>query len=185
MAGIIAAAQAAPAAPAPTAAAPAGPSSNISDPLLNKTKIGIEAKVGAAIKDQFLRIEIAGLALLTHGDMPQMVLQKIKSNPDTVGVISDGVANVVAMVFNQVESKIPQPQRAQFTSGFIAAAPAAGIAIMCQALDMAEQGTQIKVTPDLIAACTKATGDKVLAKLHISPARVQQAVAAGKQAKGA
>jgi hypothetical protein len=186
MAGIIAGAAAAPqaAAPAPTGA-PAGPSSNIVDPMLNKTKMAVEAKVGQQIKQTFMQIEMAGLALVTQGQMPSLILKKIQGNPDVAGVVSDGVANVIAMIYNEVSGKMQPDQSKAFAPQFLAAAPAASVAIMCQVLDMAEQALKIQMTPDLIAKTTQATTTKVLTKLHVSQDQIQQAIAAGNQQKGA
>lgn len=181
MAGIINSAVQNAALPSPSPAA----SSGMGDPLLQKTKTGVETKVSPAIRQQFLRIENAGLALITQGDMPQRVLQKIQGNPDVADAVSDGVANTLALVYNEVSSKMPAAQKKDFDTSFLAAAPTASIAIMCQVLDMAEQALKIKVTPDLIAQCTQQTTTKVLLKLHVSQDQIQQAINAGRQKKGA
>jgi predicted nuclease of predicted toxin-antitoxin system len=79
-----------------------------------------------------------------------------------------------------------QPDQSKaFAPQFLAAAPAASVAIMCQVLDMAEQALKIQMTPDLIAKTTQATTTKVLTKLHVSQDQIQQAIAAGNQQKGA
>lgn len=178
MAGIISNAM------APAQAAPQV-STNITNPILKNAKEGIEQKVKPAIKDQMLRIENAGLALLSSGKMPQLVLQKLKSSNDTAGVVSDGVANMIAVIYNQVSPKIPQDQLPKFNTTFVASAPAASVALMCQVLDMAEKALSLQITPQLVAQCTQKTGKKALAKLHIGDQQIQQAVSAGKQATGA
>jgi hypothetical protein len=154
---------------------------NIADPILKKTKIGVEGKISPAIKSQFISIENAGLALLANGNMPKLVLQKIQSSSDLVGTVSDGVANLIATIYNQVAQKM-QGNKQQFDSQFVAAAPSAGISLMCQVLDMAERALGIKVTQDLVAQCSQATAQKILGKFHITNDQIQQAVAAGKRA---
>lgn len=187
MAGIISSGMQAPdttqanAAYAPTTAA----STNIADPLLKKTKMGVEAKINPRIKSQFLSIENAGLALMSSGNMPKLIMQKIQSNPDVATVVSDGVANMIAMIYNHVIPTIPKPGAQQFNSLFVAAAPSAAIALMCQVLDMAEQALHTQVGQQLVAQCAKETAQKVLGKLHIGNGQIQQAVAAGKANQGA
>lgn len=172
MAGIIAAAR--------QNSAPTG-NTNIADPILKKAKLAIESKISQNIKSQFISIENAGLALLSNGNMPKLVLQKIQSSQDLVGTVSDGVANMIAMVYNQVSPKM-QANIQQFNAQFVAAAPSAGISLMCQVLDMAERAVGAKITPQLVAQCSQMTAKKVLAKLHISDQQIQQAVASAKGA---
>lgn len=172
--------QSAPAAPAQSAA-----SSAIADPILSKTKASVEAKVSPQIKKQFLSIENAGLAILSHGDMPKMVLQKIQSNPDVTAVVSDGVANLISMIYNQVAPKVAQEKLQEFNASFVAAVPSASVALMCQVLDMAAQALHTQITQQLVAACTQQTAQKVLGKFHIGNQQIQQAVAAGQARQGA
>jgi len=153
---------------------------NIADPILKKTKLGIEGKISPAIKSQFISIENAGLALLSNGNMPKLVMQKIQSSSDLVGTVSDGVANLIATIYNQVAQKMQGNQ--QFNNQFVAAAPSAGIALMCQVLDMAERALGVKITQDLVAQCSQQTAQKILGKFHITNSQIQQAVAAGKGA---
>jgi hypothetical protein len=165
----------------PNAAPSAAPTTNIADPILKKTKLGIEAKIGPQIKKQFLSIENAGLALLSSGNMMKLALQKIQGSQDLAGTVSDGVANIIATIYNQVAPKMQGNQ--QFNDLFVAAAPSAGISLMCQVLDMAKQALNINITQQLVAQCSQATAQKVLAKFHITNQQIQQAVAAGKQAQ--
>jgi hypothetical protein len=98
-------------------------------------------------------------------------------------VVSDGVANMIAMIYNQVSPKIPQQGLPKFNALFVAAAPSAAIALMCQVMDMAEQALHVQINEQLVAQCSQQTAKKVLAKLHIGDQQVQQAVQAGKAAQ--
>lgn len=172
-------------APQPAATSDSGAQTAIADPILKKTKQSVEAKISPQLRKTFLAIENSGLELLSAGTMPQMVLKKLQSSPDVVGVVSDGVANVIATVFNSITKQMPPQQQQQFGATFLPAAGPASVALMCQVLDIAKEKLGLQITQDLVAKCTQATTQKVLAKFKVNNQQIQQVVEAGRQQGGA
>ncbi len=157
----------------------------IRDPILQKIKTDAETHIDPKYKQTYLGIEVAGCNIMFNEKMSKLVLQKLKSNPDISATVSAGVANVIGMVFNHVTEKMAPPQKKQFAESFVPSVGTAAIALMCQVLDLAEQTIGIKITPDIAATCSQATGAAALAKFGINDAKIHQVVTAGQQGQGA
>lgn len=182
MAGLISGAMAptpaaAPAAPqAPAAAPPSNPASKLQNPLLQQVESGIEAKVSPQAKQMYLSIVVATMKLAFDASTHPMLIKGLKSSPDMVKNVSLICAGMVGMVYKQSKQK---------PEAFVPGAVLASITLMCQILQFAEQSKMIQLTPDVVAHCTAATTNAVLAKFGIDKAKVRQAVDSGKAQQAA
>lgn len=189
MAGLISGAMAptpaaAPVAPpaAPPAVPTANPGSKLSNPLLQQVESGIETKVPPQSKQMYLSIVVATMKLAFDAKTHPLLIKGLKSSPDMVKNISLICAGMVGMVYKESKQK---------PEAFIPGAVLAAMTLMCQILQFAEQSRMIEITPEVVADCTAATTEAVLAKFGIDKSKVKQAVDAGKakqqgpQAQGA
>jgi hypothetical protein len=173
-------AQAAPAAaPAPAPAAGQQPQQQggaadqqLDDPLLIQTEKSIEQSVPPEHKQMFDSIVLAGMNVMFSKETASLMEQQLDEGGDIVSNVSDGVAKLIMIVFN--ESK-------QDVNAFMPASVLAAVVLMCQALDYAEQTRGAQVTPEIVAQCTKQTQLKVLKTFGVSEEQVNQVAASGMQ----
>lgn len=152
----------------------------ISDPMLRQIERGIDQKVPPQLRKQYLATLVAGMKIIYHSEMNQRITDKIKNTLDLKKDISEGVANIVAMIFNEVSKTMDDTTK----SNFVAAAMPAGVSLMCQLLDYSEKITGNQVTKEMTAEVAQATSVTLMRKFGIDEARVKQAIEAG-QKKGA
>jgi hypothetical protein len=186
MAGLIAGATAPTPAAAPVApaAAPTGanPGSKLKNPLLQQVESGIEAKVSPQTKQMYLSIVVATMKLAFDAKTHPLLIKGLKSSPDMTKNIALICAGMIGMVYKESKQK---------PEAFVPGAVLAAMTLMCQILQFAEQSRMIEITPEVVADCTAATTEAVLAKFGIDKGKVKQAVDAGKakqqgpQAQGA
>lgn len=175
MAGLISGATA----PTPPAAAPAAganPGSKLKNPLLQQVEDGIEAKVTPQTKQMYLSIVVATMKLAFDAKTHPRLVQGLKYSPDMTKNISMICAGMIGTVFSESKQK-PEV--------FVPGAMLAAMTLMCQILQFAEQSRMIEITPEVVADCTAATTQAVLAKFGIDKAKMKQAVDAGKSKQGA
>ena len=183
MAGLMNTPTAAPAAPMqtqPATAAPVQASANSmpssSDPILKQIQDGIDAKVAPNLKRDYLAVIVAGMKIITDPKASARIVQKLRTTQNLPQDVSQGVANIMAVIANSSNGNINVP-----------AAMPASIVLMCQVLDLAEKTAGLQLTPDLAAQCTKATADAVLEKFGATDQKVHAVVqsAQAQQNKGA
>lgn len=166
-----------PAAPAmPPAVPSANPGSKLKNPLLQQVESGIEAKVSPQTKQMYLSIVVATMKLAFDAKTHPLLVKGIKSSPDITKNIALICAGMIGMVYKESKQK-PEV--------FVPGAVLAAMTLMCQILQFAEQSRMIEITPEVVADCTAATTEAVLAKFGIDKAKVKQAVDAGKAKQGA
>lgn len=151
-------------------------SDSLNDPLLKQVEDGIEKAVPPEHQKMYQSIMVAGMNVMFSKETSQLLDQQLAVSNDIVTNISDGIAKLIMIIFN--ESK-------QSVDDFAPAMGLASISLMAQALDYAEQAKGIKVDEQIIADCTKATMQKVLARFGIQQNQVDQVIAAGQQQNSA
>lgn len=192
MAGLLnspmaAAGQPAPAAMATPQQAPAqgmSPPSqtSLADPILQKIETGIQSKIAPQAKSMFISCVNAGMSAMFGPQTGKMVIAKLNSSQNLTADIPTGVANIFAMIYNEVGPKLQQQQRQQI---FIPAMLAAAAVLACHALDTAEKLGRIKVTPQIAGQVIHDSAMACLAKLKIGPQQIQQATQQGQSPNAA
>lgn len=145
--------------------------------ILAKIQSGVEGKVQGEIRKHYLALTVAGMKIMFSESTGQRIMQKLKSSENIVSDVSQGVANIIATIFNEVGSKMSPEQQGQL----MAAAMPASIVLMCQALDAWQKITGQEVTNELAAECASATSKAMLTKFKITPDQIRDAVAQGQQ----
>lgn len=175
--------QSQPASPMPQAAQ--GTSTSLSDPILQKIEAGIETKIPPQMKANYLSSVNAGMAAMFGQGNGQKLAQKFKSSQNINADITSGIANVFAVILNQIMSKIPPQQQKQFAQTFLPALLSASATLTCHALDTAEKVGALKVTPQLAAQAIHDSALACLQKLGVGPSQIKQMASNGKQAQAA
>lgn len=161
---------------APQQELPAGEQQQLDDPILKQIESNIDQQVPPEYKQMYESIVLAGMHVMFSKDTSDLIEQQLQSSNDPVEAVSDGIAKLIMIVFNNAK---------QDPNQFIPAAGLASITLMAHALDYTEQTGRVKVTDQLAADATKATTQKVLQGFGITPDKVNQVVAAGQQQGGA
>lgn len=148
--------------------------------ILTEIQRGVEEKVSPQIRKSYMALTVTGMKIMFSESTGKRIMQKLQSSKDIVSDVSQGVANILAMVFNDVSQRMPQDQKEQL----MAATMPASIMLMAQALDTWEKLTGETVTSELAAQCSSATTKAIMAKFEITPEKARQAVTRGQQPKG-
>lgn len=154
-----------------TSADQAGAAS-LDDPLLKQAETSIEQAVPAEHRTMYESIVVAGMNVMFSPQTTHLMEQQLSMGGDLATNVSDGVAKLIMIVFN--ESK-------QDPNAFAPAAVLAAVTLLCQALDYAEQAHDAQVTPEMLAQATKMTQMKVLKSFGVTEDQVNQVAAAGAQ----
>lgn len=129
------------------------------DPLLRQAQAGIEAKIPAELKPEYLRIIIAGLKVMFMPQTEHLMAEKFKAaGNNLVPAVADGISDLMLIIYKQSGRRASIP----------AMAPAA-VVLMFHALDFAEQALHVQVTKDMIAECTQATIGAFFRKFRLNP----------------
>lgn len=148
-----------------------GAGEQIDDPILKQIEQNIEQQVPPELRNGYNSIMLAGMDIMFSKETANLMNQQIESNPDIVQAVSEGIANLMMLIYSESQGKMEIP-----------AAGLASIALMAQALDYWEKAYGGTVTPEIVNEATKATMAKTLEKFGITQDQVQQVIAAGEQA---
>ncbi len=151
------------------------PDKQLDDPLLIQTEQAIEQSVPPEHRQMFDSIVLAGMNVMFSKETSSLMEQQLDEGGDLASNVSDGVAKLIMIVFNESKQDI---------NSFMPASVLAAVVLMCQALDYAEQTRGAQVTPEVVAMCTKQTQLKVLKTFGVSEEQVNQVAAAGMQQMG-
>jgi hypothetical protein len=141
------------------------------NPILEKIIAGIEEHVKPENKRAYDNTVLAGKKILfdpkTHSHM--QLIANPESQKDPVGTISNGVAGLIWIMYRESKnSMLPEVMIM------------AGITLMCDVLDFAERGLNIKIDNQMVAATTKGLTDSLFSKLKITPEQMREAVKKGR-----
>jgi hypothetical protein len=139
--------------------------------MLIQIQKNIESKVSKENKERFNKTVLAAETYMfdakTHQNM------ELVKNPDSqsnlVETVSKGVSGLMWLIYQQ--SKKSLPAEVLIFAGTVA---------ICKALDFAERGLKLPLTPEIIAQTTQRTTDKLFGLMGISQEQLRKAIAQGK-----
>lgn len=145
------------------------------DTLLEQTASKITESVPKQYKKGYSQTVAAGMKLMfadqTFGEVKQY-LDGITGPQDVPQIVAHGITKAMSILMNESKGRLQTES-----------AGAAAQQLMVHALDYVEQGKQIQITPDILAATTKATVQGTMHLLQqysgLTPEQFQQ-VAQGK-----
>jgi hypothetical protein len=153
----------------------------ISDPILRQIESGIDKKVPPQLRSNYTSIIVASMKIIYSSEASKRIADKLRSSQDVQADVSQGTANIIAMVYNEVSKNMDDKAKVNF----INASMPACISLMCQLLDFAEKLGAIEVTKDIAAEVSIATSKEMLKKFGITDEMVDNAVAQGQNKGGA
>lgn len=143
------------------------------NPILVKIQTEIEAKVSPENKKAFEKANIAVEQIMfspkTHANM-QLVKRPEMARKDIVGTVSKGVSGLMWLLY--VQSKKTMKPEILVMSGIIA---------ITKALDFAERGLGIPITPEQIAKTTKICMETLFEKMGVTPDKLAEVIANGRK----
>lgn len=132
----------------------------------------IDEKVSKENRKTFDRTVLAAETLMfspdTHANMELVRNPASRDNPVTT--ISKGVSGLMWLLY--VQSKRSIPMESLIYAGTIA---------ICKALDFAERGLKIEITPEIISATVQKTSERLFEKMGVTPEQLREAIANGKK----
>ena len=156
------------------ATADATPSAQASqmDPMLARIVAGMRAKVPTELATAYQQVIVAGMKVMYSPNTRHLLIERLSVPGPLYTKVAHGIADLLLVIYKESNRKMSIP-----------AAIMASTELMCQALDMAAKAQSLKLTPDIVAACTHATASACLQKFGIGPAAIQNAIASGRQAQ--
>lgn len=147
----------------------------LDDPLLKQAEQQIDASVPDEHRKMYESIVVAGMNVMFSPQTAQLIEQQLAEGGDLANNVSDGVAKLIMIVFNESGQDINQ---------FAPAAVLAAVVLMTQALDYAQEAHGAQITPEVVGACTKQTQIKVCKTFGITEEQINQVAQAGMQQQG-
>lgn len=141
--------------------------------LLQQTQAGILAKVDPRLRPVVQKLVNAGHQVMFSKETRHLMTAQLKGKPDDPEVIGAGVAKLLGILYHQSKKTAP-----------VQALIPAGMVLMCDGLQFLEDAGAVKVTPELLAQCTQATGSAILQLLGVKPEQVQQAISQAQATHG-
>ena len=142
------------------------------NPLLEKIKTDVTAKVIPENKDEFERVTAAAKKIMfdkkTHANMELVRNPASRKNP--VETVSKGVAGLMWLMYQQSKQTM-KPHVMVFV----------GIIVMCEAFDFAERGLGLQLTNDMVARTAEQLAVELFKKLGIDQQTLQNHIIKGKQ----
>ncbi|MDO8547877.1 MAG: hypothetical protein Q7R68_11040 [Nitrospirales bacterium] len=143
----------------------------IQDPILRQIKSGIEAKIPADMKRDYLAVVTAGLKLMysdeTHHFM-QEFLDGVKAKGEDPKAIAQGIVKLATVIQN--ESKRPEIIPAIFPAALV---------LMCYALEDLEKAHGVDFSKEQVSEITKLVMFQLMKVYKIDPKQIHQAVQTG------
>lgn len=141
--------------------------------MLDPNQIRASMKIPPQLKEAYLRIVSAGMKVMFSDKTSGMMVQQLKSSPDMVKNLSEGIAGLMAILFKQSKN---MPQNLIL--------PAA-LELLTHAMDFVAKTKMAQLTPKQIGDATQATVYAVLAKFGITQTQADQMLAQmGQKAQG-
>ncbi len=142
------------------------------NPILEKIKDTIRAKVTAPNKQDFERVVTAGKKIMfdkkTHANLE--MIKNPEARKDPINTVSKGIAGLMWVMYMQSKQSMSPEVLVM-----------AGIVLMCEFFDFAERGLGIEITNEVVARTTQNLAEILIKKLGITPDQLQQAILTGKK----
>lgn len=128
--------------------------------LLQKTQAAVLQKANPKLAPVIKKVVEAGKKVMYSKESRDLFIQQVKggTDPESIGA---AVAKLMGILSNQSKGTIP-PE---------VLVPAATL-LMCEGLQFMEEAGLVEITPDFLAAVTKAMGSAVLQLLGVSPEKL-------------
>jgi hypothetical protein len=137
--------------------------------LLSRLNRGLASQVPAPARAEYRRLVAAGAKQLLGKAGQRQIVEHCKARDDLPQQAALLAASVPELYF-------PPHHQVAVACGAMAA-----FALMAKVLDLAERECGHAVTPELIEAATKATADAILARMHLSVAKITTAAQLGEK----
>jgi hypothetical protein len=139
------------------------------NPLLQKTQDALLAKVDQRLVPVVNKVVNAGRKVMYSDASRGMAIQELKQATDPEG-IGSAAAKMAGVLFNQSKQTIPMEVLFPAT-----------MLLMLEALQFLEDAGTVKVEPNFLAECTKATGSAFLQLMGVTPEKLQELAAQRQQ----
>lgn len=133
--------------------------------MIDPNQMRASMKIPPQLHDAYQRMVEAGMKVMFSDKTSSMMIQQLKSSPDMVKNISDGIAGLMAILFKQSKG---MPQQLIL--------PAA-LELLTHAFEFIAKTGIAKLTPQQEGDATQATVYAVLAKFGISQTQADQMLA--------
>lgn len=134
--------------------------------MLDPKQIRAGIKIPPQLRQAYLGIVSAGMKVMFSDKTNGMMIQQLKSSPDMVKNLSEGIAGLMAILFKQSQNKMPQQL----------IVPCA-LELLSHAIDFIAKTKMANLTAQQVGDTTQATLYAVLAKFHVSKEQADQMLA--------
>jgi len=132
------------------------------NPLLQKTESEVMAKINPAqLRPVVKKLVDAGKKIMYADKTRHLIIKELNQPGEETEIVGASVAKLAGLVMTQVKGTVPMQ----------AMVPALML-LLCEGLDFMEKAGKAKVTPEFLAACTKATTSSFLQLLGVTPDRL-------------
>lgn len=133
----------------------------MTNPTLEQAKAAVLQKVDQRLQPAIQKTVQAGERVMYAPQTRQELIKTLGdgSDPEAIGA---GIAKVLAVLFHKSANTLPMQ----------VGIPAATI-LLIEVLQFIEDAGKTKITPDMLAACTKAMGSTVLQMFGVTPDKLQ------------
>jgi len=149
----------------------------IKDPLLQKIKAGIEAKVPEDMKRDYLAIIVAGMKIMFSPETHQIAVRAL-----TEAAQSRSLPHAVALGTVTLMNMIYQESKGQMS---IPASFPAAVVLMLYAFEFVEKMQPITITPQMIADATKVVTLGLMKLFGITQEKLAEGLDYARQQQGA
>jgi hypothetical protein len=131
------------------------------NPILEQAKAAVLQKADPRLTPTINKVVHAGEKVMYAPETRKELMAALGdgSNPESIG---SGIAKVLAVLFHKSKGTLPMQ----------VGVPAATL-LLLEALQFVEDAGKAKVTPEMLAECTKAMGSAVLQMFGITPDKLQ------------
>jgi hypothetical protein len=142
--------------------APSGGGGSLTNPLLQQAESQIETNLQPAVRADYDKIVVAGLHIALQGGSGGF-MAKLAASKDPIGDAARGAASLVLIMRKQSKGVMPMKS-----------AIPAGMTLLFHALDFVDRAKIAKIAEPEIDKASTIYVNFLFAKLHITPAMLQQ-----------
>lgn len=137
----------------------------LNNKILQSAEAELESKLLPDVKDDYMRIVVAGMRAALHGGAGgSLLVERLQRSKDPLTDIAKGAVNLVVALSHQSQGVMPMK-----------AMVPASMTLMLQALDFADKAKVITVGAAELVKATHIWSNRVMTVFHITPAMVNKA----------
>ncbi|MES2942934.1 MAG: hypothetical protein V4772_08700 [Pseudomonadota bacterium] len=125
--------------------------------IIKKAEASIDQKVKPADKEAYNKIVIAGMKVMFSKEMNGELLDGLRQSQDPAITAAEGIIGILGLLYKQSRNTMP-----------IVPMMMAGMSLLLQGLEFAEQAGIMQVTPQTIDVATQHYIESLLTKLGIT-----------------